>query len=76
MNSVTFCEPCGRQFHDDEGQLHPTLDAVICPHCGAVNLFVTTETHSWESYQESLQDGRWQAHHHPEDDDFYLTYVE
>jgi hypothetical protein len=75
MNSVTFCEPCGRQFHDDEGQLHPTLDAVICPHCGAVNLFVT-EPLSWELFQEALRDEQWESHHHPEDDDFYPHYVE
>jgi DNA-directed RNA polymerase subunit RPC12/RpoP len=76
MNRETLCEQCQQKFHDDDAELHPILDAIICPYCGMVNLFVLTEPHSWESDQEALLDEQREAHHHPEYDDFYLTYVE
>ena len=75
MDSVILCTQCQREFHHDEGQLHPTLDGICCPHCGVVNLFAV-ETPSWESFQEALLDEEWERHHHPEDDDFYIYYVE
>ena len=75
MDRVTLRTQCQREFHDDEGQLHPTLDGICCSHCGAVNLFVT-EPPSWESFQETLLDDLWESHHHSEDDDFYSYYVE
>jgi hypothetical protein len=68
MDEVTFCNQCQRKFDNDDGQLHPTLDAIICPHCGAVNLFEPAVIHSWESYQEALLDEEWERHHRPDDD--------
>ncbi|MCP4419914.1 MAG: hypothetical protein GY805_25150, partial [Chloroflexi bacterium] len=55
--------------------LHPTLDGICCPRCGAANLFVT-KTPSWELFQEALLDEQWESHHHLEDNDFYTYYVE
>lgn len=62
---MTLCEQCQRSFSHDDAQLHPTLDGIICPVCGAVSLFVS-ELPSWESLQEMLRDAEWEAHHHPE----------
>jgi DNA-directed RNA polymerase subunit RPC12/RpoP len=75
VERVTLCVQCQRSFHDDEGHLHPTLDGIHCPHCGALNLFVAVPP-SWETYQEMLLDEQWENHHHSEDDDFYAYYVE
>ncbi len=70
MDRVMLCNQCQRPFHNDEDNLHPTLDGICCPRCGAANLFVT-KTPSWELFQEALLDEQWESHHHLEDNDFY-----
>ncbi len=75
MDSATLCNQCQRPFHNDEGSLHPTLDGICCPRCGAVNLFIS-EIPSWKLFQEALLDEQWESHHHLEDNDFYTYYVE
>ena len=71
MDTITICADCKRPFSHADGQLHPTLDGIICPHCAAINLFVTPPP-SWESLQEALQDELWQSPHQPEADDYEL----
>lgn len=71
MDTSTVCVDCEQPFSHDDGHLHPTLDGIICPHCAAVNLFVTPPP-SWESLQEALLDELWESHHQPETDDYEL----
>lgn len=67
MADSAVCLECQRPFRHADGQLHPILDGILCPYCGAVTLFVV-HLPSWESEQEALLDAQWQRRHHPPDD--------
>ena len=67
MNDSAVCLECQRPFCHDDGPLHPTLDGILCPYGGAINLF-GVDPPSWESGQEALLDAPWPRRHHPPDD--------
>ncbi len=68
MMEEVMCQGCQQQFLMDEGELHPTKDGIVCPHCGAETLF-TVAYPTWESWRERVHDDRWEAHHEWEEDE-------
>ena len=71
MDEVMVCTSCKQRFNSDEGELHPTLDGVHCPHCSAVNLYENSPV-SIADVQEDMLDALWERPHRPEDDPLYL----
>ena len=69
MDDETKCQQCKRIFANDDGELHPTLDAILCPYCGAINLFPPDSPFTWERLLEEMYDALWSAHHLPDDSD-------
>ncbi len=70
MDDDIVCTACKQRFNSDEGELHPTLDGIHCPHCSTVNLYENSSI-SMADVQEGMLDALWERHHCPEDDPFY-----
>lgn len=70
MDDEMVCSTCNLKFNDDDGELHPTLDGIYCPRCGAVNLYAP-DFSSAEDFAEAALDALWERHHCSEDDRFY-----
>jgi hypothetical protein len=53
MMRANFTRPCWSA----------TSDAIICPHCDAVNMFPDASPYTWEDLQEDIHDEQFHASH-------------